>query len=746
MKLIRISTVAIILVLTSMSRSQSVPADFNLGFEKVTANEKMPVNWNGGGAGYNIRIDSAEKKSGNNSILIEAPAEKTEAMFGTAVLLIPTNYEGKEIELSGYLKFKNVSGGFAGLWLRIDGEDSVLEFDNMQSRELSGTSDWTRYMIKLPLPENGKKIFIGGLLTGSGQLWIDDLQVLIDGKDITEAKIRRPVESKASKDKEFDQGSKIETAKLSDPKINDLAVTGKVWGFLKYYHPAVGTGDLNWDYELFRILPKIIAAKDQNGRNAILSAWVDSLGTLETAAAEPAAPEKVKLRPDLAWINERTLGKKLAQQLERVKTAKRPTKNYYIGLYPNVSNPQFRNEAPYRSMSYPDTGFRLLTLFRYWNIIQYYYPNRHLIGEDWNRVLPEFVPKFAGAANELEFKLACVALIGRINDTHANVWGKDETLEKYHGLNTPAVGITFIEDKAVVTNFLDPALAATSGLKIGDVIESVNSVKVSAIVKERLPLTPASNYPTKLRDIARFLLSTNEASLKVRYQRGTVTSEVQLDCYPKDKFSSANSLFNRDIPAFKLIQPDIGYLYPGSLKREEISTLLPQIAKTKGLIVDLRTYPSDFIVFSLGAFLLPKPVSFVKFSNGNIATPGLFTLTDELKVGEDNAGYYKGKVVILINEITQSQAEYTTMALRNAPRATVIGSTTAGADGNISQFFLPGGVATAISGIGVYYPDGRETQRVGIVPQIVVKPTIKGIAEGRDELMEKALEIIMDPK
>jgi C-terminal processing protease CtpA/Prc len=191
-----------------------------------------------------------------------------------------------------------------------------------------------------------------------------------------------------------------------------------------------------------------------------------------------------------------------------------------------------------------------------------------------------------------------------------------------------------------------------------------------------------------------------------------------------------------------MIQTDIAYLYPGTLKRGEMSFLVTKLAPTKGLIVDLRTYPSDFIVFSLGEFLTPKPVSFVKFSQGSVTTPGLFVIRDELKVGKENSNYYKGKVVILINEITQSQAEYTTMALRTAPRATVIGSTTAGADGNVSQFFLPGGISTMISGIGVYYPDGRETQRVGIIPQIVVKPTVKGIAEGRDEVLEKALEII----
>src|SRR5262249_27334585 len=155
------------------------------------------------------------------------------------------------------------------------------------------------------------------------------------------------------------------------------------------------------------------------------------------------------------------------------------------------------------------------------------------------------------------------------------------------------------------------------------------------------------------------------------------------------------------------------------------------------------SYPSDFIVFSLGEFLMPKPTAFVKFSNASIETPGLFTFTEVLKVGkENNSDSYKGKVVILVNEISQSQAEYTTMALRKAPGPVVIGSTTAGADGNVSQFYLPGGISTMISGLGVYYPDGTETQRVGIIPDIVIKPTVNGIRQGRDEVLNKAVELI----
>jgi C-terminal processing protease CtpA/Prc len=83
------------------------------------------------------------------------------------------------------------------------------------------------------------------------------------------------------------------------------------------------------------------------------------------------------------------------------------------------------------------------------------------------------------------------------------------------------------------------------------------------------------------------------------------------------------------------------------------------------------------------------------------------------------------------------------MALRVAPNALVVGSTTAGADGNVSPFPLPGGLRTMISGIGVFYPDKRPTQQVGIIPDLVVRPTIEGIRAGRDEVLEAALKKVL---
>ena len=132
---------------------------------------------------------------------------------------------------------------------------------------------------------------------------------------------------------------------------------------------------------------------------------------------------------------------------------------------------------------------------------------------------------------------------------------------------------------------------------------------------------------------------------------------------------------------------------------------------------------------------------------GRRVAPGLSHLLHELGLEFHRADAVDAAVdvVILIDEISQSQSEYTAMALRASPNARIVGSTTAGADGNVTPIPLPGGLRSMISGIGVFYPDKRPTQRTGIIPDVEVRPTIEGIRDGRDEVLESALREILGP-
>lgn len=730
------------LFLMVSSLAQTTNPEFNFGFEKFRSVSDLPDKWIHWGSGYQLKVDTTTKHSGRASVLITPLEGKSSKTFGSAGYGIPAIYDAKEIEVQAYMKLDNVADGTIGLMIRVDGSSGVLGFENMMSKNIQGTRDWTLYSVKIPYPEYAKNIYIGAILSGTGKLWVDDFNLFLDGKEIGEAKIAPMKEYKADKDKEFDTGSGINEIALTKSKVEDLDILGKTWGYLKYYHPSIAVGDYNWDYELFRVLPKVLSAKDIKERNSILNNWVLGLGNFETTEAREKEAGEVKLTPDLTWINDKSLGPELAKSLLKLKSASRPPEHYYIGKFLGVGNPEFRNERPYdASMKYryPDPGFRLLSLYRYWNMIAYYFPYRHLIGEDWNQILAEFIPKFVSAKNELEYKLTSLAVIARIHDTHANIWGMDYMLDEFKGERFTPLKITFVENKAVVTDYFDKSLGEQTGLKIGDVLEAVEGKNVDEIIKERLPLTPASNYPTQLRDIARSLLRSNDTLVSITYHNGKSKHAAKLKTFRPVDIGVYEA---KSDTCFKKLTTEIAYIYPGTIKNEYLPEIMEQASGTKGIVIDFRCYPSDFIVFSLGEYLLPQPRGFVKFSNCSEVSPGQFTMTNPLEVGKVNPDHYKGKVVIIINETTQSSAEYHTMAFRTAPRATVIGSTTAGADGNVSKIVLPGGIETMISGIGVYYPDGKETQRIGIVPDIEVRPTIKGIRDGRDELLEKAIAII----
>ncbi len=705
---------------------------YNLDFEQSTPGQPLPEGWIKWGQ-YPLNQDTTVVHSGKRAVGITS--DEGGNAFGSVAYKLPATYRGDSITLEGYMKLAEVDG-FAGLLLRVDGNGQPLAFDNMQQRKISGTIDWQKYRVTLELPANAEAIFVAGILVGKGKAWFDDFRVLIDGEDIQtrpEVAIALPP---ARLDTAFDAGSDVVLDTLSERQQDNLFALGKVWGFLKYHHPEVAQGNLNWDYELLRILPKV-SAEDFMTR---LADWMPPVPENGKQRSDADSTQRVKLPPPTDWIQDASwLREEVRYRLEEARTAPVPMSHYYLSFVDGVGNPVFQNEDAYPRMAWTDDGFKLLALFRYWNMIEYWFPYRHLMDADWDAVLREFIPRMTAADDELSYKLALLDLIGRIQDTHANIWQSDSVLLRYHGERAVPVKLSFVEDQPVVVRTFD-LLDSGATIGVGDVITEIDGRPVREVVEEKSAYAPASNRPTQLRDVARRLLRTNESHLSVTFtnERGTFREEiatVDLKEHPLN-FGEIKVASHRELPG------DVGYIYPGTLAPGEIDSIMADFIDMKGLVIDLRCYPSQFIVFDLGKYLMPKPTEFAKFTFSGLQQPGQFVFTDPLEVGEARKDYFKGKVVILINEITQSQAEYTTMALRVAPQATVVGSTTAGADGNVSRIVLPGNINTMISGIGVYYPDGTETQRVGIVPDVEVQPTVNGVRAGRDELLERAVELI----
>jgi C-terminal processing protease CtpA/Prc len=274
----------------------------------------------------------------------------------------------------------------------------------------------------------------------------------------------------------------------------------------------------------------------------------------------------------------------------------------------------------------------------------------------------------------------------------------------------------------------------------GDVLLKINNKSVDEFVLELKKYTPASNEEVRLRNIAYQFMRSQDTFSIVEYDRKGL---IKTDTVTSFLFSNTNTISDKK-PSHQLLSSKIGYIYLGTLKRDSVDFIMKKFQKTKGLIIDLRCYSAEFPIYALGAYLMPHPIDFVKFARTNLSRIGEFQFEKSYyPIGKENPDYYKGKVIILVDERTQSSAEFHAMAFRVAPNAIVLGSTTSGADGDVSFFWLPGGIYTLYTGIGVYYPDGTETQRIGIVPDIEIKPTIEGIRAGRDEVLEKAIELII---
>ena len=710
-----------------------------LSFE-VSAPGGEPAGWFVSQPGT-VFQDSTTVHSGRFAARFER-GPSSPSQFSAISRFLPVDFVGDSVEVRGWIRTEDVSE-FAGLWLREDGAAPNLQFDNMEDRALKGTTPWTEYRISLPLDKRAKNVLFGALLAGQGRATVDDVSLLVDGRPPAEAPRIVRVPTAVELDHEFDDGSRVEARKLSAQDVLNLALLGKVWGFVKYRHPRVTGAKLNWDYELFRALPPVLMARDRRQATRALSKWLDRVGAPPPCRPCAEAPDSAMLLPRIQWIRDRAMiGGDLSERLTRIDRNRDADRDqFYVSLMPEVMNPDFSNEAPYARLTLPDFGYRLLALYRFWNIVEYWYPDRDVIGEDWDRVLAEFIPRLAAVTTRDAYRLEMIALVARVNDGHANVWNSLDARPPWGECRAPIVPRP-VEGRYVVGGYTDPARGKASGLEIGDEIVEVDGIPVDSLAAVWTPYYGASNESARRRDLARSLAKGPCGSCQITVVRAGKRLDVAA---ARDSASlMAKGASTHDLPGdtFRLLARDVAYLKLSSVAVKDIPSYLERALGTKCLVVDIRNYPSEFVPFALGGHLVAHDTPFVRFTHGDLANPGAFVWTPPLSI-EPIAPRYEGTVVILVDETSQSQAEYTAMALRAAPGAIVVGSTTAGADGNVSAIPLPGGLRGMISGIGVFYPDKTPTQRVGIVPNVTVSPTVEGIRAGRDEVLEAALKHVL---
>ena len=534
-------------------------------------------------------------------------------------------------------------------------------------------------------------------------------------------------------------------------KRDNIFLLGKIWGFLKYYHPTIAAGKYNWDRELIDFLPVFVNATSIMDRSKLLEDWINKFGEIPICAScNDSLLKNAKLTPDFSWINQSNFSKPLVQKLKYIQTNRIQNNWYYIKVTQSdgINLLQFPHELVYNNLAFPNDSYSLLALFKFWNAIEYWYPYKYNLPKSWNVVLKEFIPKMIALKNGYEYTIALEELVTCIHDSHGSFQSPltNEVLGKYH----LPFATHLVQNKLLVTSILNDSLANMSHIKIGDIIESIDDLAITTLIKKAALTCPASN-DWSLRNNMSFILgrSKNKQSQLMILRKGQRKQITTYNFLPK-LFQQINLnppyfSYQKD-SALCMLKNNIGYINVGNFKRNDSLVLKDLINRSKSLIIDNRqnqdeqkgTGGGDII----GKYIQPQENNFVKFSFPQPSYPGVFTLTSPTNMGVMGDNKFKGRIIVLINERTMSVGEFITMAYQKAFNAKTLGTTTSGADGNVTYMVLPGNFLVQFTGLGVYYPDGKETQRVGIHPDIVVPQTINGYLSSEDEQLDKAIKYL----
>ncbi len=421
----------------------------------------------------------------------------------------------------------------------------------------------------------------------------------------------------------------------------------------------------------------------------------------------------------------------LEAAIAAAREGKKPARPEAKGL----SIPAQKLENPYSDMAYPSREYRLLALFRFWNVIEYFFPYKHLIDRPWDSVLPDMIPEFEAAADAQHYHLTVARLAARIQDTHGYVSSK--ILAEYFGVARPPVEVKTIESKTVITHvFTKEGEAPPAGVKVGDVVLAVDGEEIGTR-RARIGQYFSHSTPQALRYRSDGAVLGGPKDSFVTLKLQTASGKISTVTLTRN---STQRKAQREGPVYTILPSGYGYIDLERLTTAEVDKAFEAVKDTPAVIFDIRGYPKGVFPM-LGAHLAAARVPTSRFGEPRPSSPDSTQVdrTEFLQYAQPGPQRYKGKVVALINNEAISQSEHTCLWLEATAGAKFIGSPTNGANGDVTQTVLPGGIVINFSGHDVRHADGSQLQRRGIQPDVRAEPTIAGIRAGKDEVLEKAI-------
>jgi len=365
-----------------------------------------------------------------------------------------------------------------------------------------------------------------------------------------------------------------------------------------------------------------------------------------------------------------------------------------------------------------------------WNIFQHFYPYFDAVDVDWDAELTAALEEASTVRTGEDFHRTLRKLVAGLQDGHGNVIHMGSKMDSAG----PPISVDWVENRVVIT------ASKHRRLQRGDVIEKIDGNPAEQALLDAEIYISGSPQWRRLKALEMFGWGERGSAARLSIRREDETFSVKVR---RNTGWAEGLITESERRAIEMIDNRIYYLKLEDIVWPELEKMINQLARVDGVIFDMRGYPKSHEIIR---HLVDEPVRSARWN-----VPRTLYPDRERAAGYDTPGRWllepkeprlKGKIVFITDARAISAAESFMGIVEFYRLGEIVGRPTAGTNGNINMFMLPGGFNVMFTGMKVLKHDGSQHHHVGIRPTIPVERTVKGIAEGRDEFLEKALELI----
>jgi C-terminal processing protease CtpA/Prc len=569
--------------------------------------------------------------------------------------------------------------------------------------------------------------------------------------------------------------------KPNEKDINNIVAFCKLFGYVRYFHPSDEAAQIDWDKlaiwgaknienlpedklvgffnEMFNPIAPTVAVSIKpfpdnykplnispaGAENLKTTSW-QHFGVQGSDISAPYRSNRINRVPNYSLFSETAkIGDYISDKINANLYCYVPLCLFIADstTFPKSDIVKLKSlKSKLESINSSDTSLsnRIASVIITWNLIQHFYPYREKM-DHWEESLKNAIVKCYYDSTVEDFSMTLNVLLSHINDGHAFANAKTSPPNFL-----PPINWKYIHDTLIISEVFDSTIVGN--LAIGDVIIKINDELPSKIIEERAKAKSAATWRYKTFLAVFSLLKGEQNStikLKIISKRGEI-KDIEIKRSVSMPFYWRNYMSPN--PEHKIINDSTIYINFSKVSMAYINNLMPIIEKEKFVICDLRGYPNNNHGF-LSHLLSIDDTCKSWFRIPEIIFPNYKNVTYNLSGWNLRKAIPKlnSKAIFIVDQSVISYGESFMSIVENYKLGLIVGDSTGGTNGDMNTFNLPfSSIVIKFTGMIATKLNGNNLVGVGIIPRVMVKPSIPGVILHKDELLEKAIEITLDYK